>query len=89
MTSNILLEPVGRLQWIQGTWAGVDKLTQTLDLSERKPELQVARLSNPMFSQLMGEYCLGAVISMERNFRLIRDNQQKQIWTKSGINVEF
>ena len=36
----------------------------------------------------MAEYCVGAVINLERNFKLMKENQDKKLWTKTGIPIE-
>jgi len=82
----ILFQEPGRLSWIQGTWAGIDKLKPFLDKSEKKPKFLLSRLSHPDFSQLMTEYCLAAVLNIERNFSKMRESQAKQTWDKDSAN---
>jgi len=84
---DILLEKPGRLKWIQGTWAGIDHFTKYLATQERKPELLVSRMSHPLFSQLMNEYTLLAVLSIERRLKEMRKHQEERIWDPSGANL--
>jgi len=69
-----------RLRWAQNTWAGVDSLAKLVEQREKLPSLKLARFSHPAFSQLMAEYCLVSVISMERNFQVASRAQAAQTW---------
>ena len=69
-----------RLRWAQNTWAGVDSLARMVEEREKLPSLKLARFSHPAFSQLMAEYCLVSVISMERNFPVAARAQAARSW---------
>ena len=69
-----------RLRWAQNTWAGVDSLAKMVEQRDKVPSLKLARFSHPAFSQLMAEYCLVSVISMERNLQVASRAQAAQTW---------
>jgi len=86
-TVPILFAEPGRLKFIQGTWAGIDGFTSKLDLSVRKPKLAVARLSHPTFGQMMAEYALASVISIERGFKSASRCQDSKVWDKTSPSM--
>jgi len=73
-----------RLQFVQNTWAGVDSLVRSVQMTGSCPTLPMARFSHPAFSQLMAEYCLVSVISMERSFPHLHSSQAKKEWNLSA-----
>jgi len=81
----LFLQNHGRLKFVQNTWAGVDSLIKVVKEKKLEPNLKLARLSHPKFSQLMAEYSLAAVINMERNFYKMAMNQLDKSWNTSGL----
>lgn len=70
-------------KWVQGTWAGVEKLFTHLRTNQ-PPPLHVTRFSGKHFGTLMSEYVISNIINKERAFFEIRDNQKKAQWVTDG-----
>ncbi|KAK4879334.1 hypothetical protein RN001_007480 [Aquatica leii] len=70
-----------QLKWLQGTWAGVDKIFPYIN----KPlPFLCTRYSGRYFGQIMSEYVITQIVCNERDFSTIRFNQQQQIWCQDG-----
>lgn len=81
--------PSSRLRWAQNTWAGVDSLArQVEEAGGELPTLKLARFSHPAFSQLMAEYCLLSVLSMERSLVTALRAQADRTW-HAGVLQEY
>ncbi|KAF5299962.1 hypothetical protein FQA39_LY11335 [Lamprigera yunnana] len=70
-----------KLKWLQGTWAGVDKIVP--HVSKPLPFL-MTRFSGQHFGRMMSEYIIACIVNYERDFKLMDLNQQNQIWSKEG-----
>ncbi|XP_064213238.1 glyoxylate/hydroxypyruvate reductase A isoform X2 [Tribolium castaneum] len=69
-------------KWMQGTWAGVDKL---MPLIQNKPlPYQITRFTGDHFGRIMGEYVVAHIVNHERNLCELRDYQRKTLWHKEG-----
>ncbi|XP_023344412.1 uncharacterized protein LOC111713708 isoform X2 [Eurytemora carolleeae] len=82
----ILFENPDRLKWVQGTWAGADYLVKLVAAADKLPVIKVSRLTHPTFSQLMAEYCVSAVINIERGFKQCHELQRQKIWAGDRLN---
>ncbi|RWS29591.1 hypothetical protein B4U80_02398 [Leptotrombidium deliense] len=72
-----------KLKWVQGTYAGVDKVAHKMRalVKERgKPQFFTTRFTGDYYGTLMAEYCLSYIISMERGFIDHRDLQKTKDW---------
>ncbi|CAH0560188.1 unnamed protein product [Brassicogethes aeneus] len=69
-------------KWVQGTWAGTDKLAAYLNKGE--PNFEISRFSGDVFGRIMGEYVLGNVVNFERDFFRVRENQRGKLWCTEG-----
>ncbi|KAL1512578.1 hypothetical protein ABEB36_002150 [Hypothenemus hampei] len=67
------------VKWIQGTWAGLDKLWPYIRKDD-VPKFPITRTTGDNFGQLMGEYVIGNIIFWERNYFKVKENQIKKIW---------
>ncbi|XP_063588519.1 glyoxylate/hydroxypyruvate reductase A-like isoform X1 [Penaeus indicus] len=68
-----------KLQWAQGTWAGVEGLVDFFR-DKPKPNFPITRMVGDSFSQLMAEYTIGRIISHERDWFECHQNQMKGLW---------
>ncbi|XP_071536811.1 glyoxylate/hydroxypyruvate reductase A-like isoform X4 [Panulirus ornatus] len=75
-----------KLQWAQGTWAGVEGLISHFK-DKPKPTFPITRMVGENFSQLMAEYTVGWIISHERGWLKCKENQDKCEWVTEG-NIE-
>ncbi|XP_069703492.1 glyoxylate/hydroxypyruvate reductase A-like isoform X2 [Periplaneta americana] len=71
-------------KWVQGTWAGVEKIMQHYDVTKLKPSFTITRFSNYFFGTLMGEYVIANIVNHERNLMTVYRNQQACVWSKEG-----
>ncbi|KAK3893062.1 hypothetical protein Pcinc_003108 [Petrolisthes cinctipes] len=78
-----MLYKLPRLQWAQGTWAGVEGLMKEC-IDQAPPQYPVTRMAAQSFSQLMSEYTLGWIITHERNWMQCRQNQLSSEWIHEG-----
>lgn len=70
-------------KWVQGTWAGVEKVFRNLRANQPPPFL-MTRFSGKHFGTLMSEYVIANLINNERALFEIRDNQKKTEWITAG-----
>ncbi|GFH48130.1 NAD(P)-binding protein [Chaetoceros tenuissimus] len=76
-----------KLRWCQSTFAGVDAIFKSNALKAWKDSKQrdapfpfiVTRISG-CFGQPIAEWVIGRIISFERNFKLMDNNQVKRKW---------
>lgn len=71
------------MKWIQGTWAGIDKLLPYIRLNEKLPYL-LTRYSGQHFGRIMGEYVIRCIVNHERNWNEVDRNQLNCLWSKDG-----
>ncbi|XP_075219454.1 glyoxylate/hydroxypyruvate reductase A-like isoform X2 [Lycorma delicatula] len=72
------------VKWIQGTWAGADKLFAKYNSEKKLPPYIITRFSGTNFQCMMAEYVITHIVSWERNFYHSRKQQEEQMWDKSG-----
>lgn len=70
-------------KWIQGTWAGVDKLLECVR-PDQPPPFLITRFSGKHFGTLMSEYVIANIINRERAFFEIKENQNNSEWETDG-----
>ncbi|GJQ86442.1 hypothetical protein Trydic_g10349 [Trypoxylus dichotomus] len=70
-------------KWIQGTWAGVDKLIPSLKQDTAFPFV-ITRFSGQHFGRIMAEYVLSQIVLHERDYLKVYDNQVSKIWNRDG-----
>jgi len=70
-----------RLVWCQSTCAGVDPLFP-LPEKYKTPSFLLTRMAG-VFGQPIAEWCMGRIISQERNFDLSRRDQGHKAWAGS------
>lgn len=70
-------------KWVQGTWAGVDALLPHIQ-PNYKPPFLITRFSGPHFGRIMSEYVIACIISHERNWKEVFENQDRVLWNKDG-----
>lgn len=70
-------------KWIQGTWAGVDKLMPFIQKDKYIP-YQITRFTGEHFGKIMGEYVLANIVNNERNLLDLRKYQEKKEWNQDG-----
>ena len=63
------------LEWVQSTWAGVERLIEDLP-----PALHVSRLTDPRLADTMSEAVLTAVLWLHRNGPTYARQQDKREW---------
>ena len=80
----LYLKSFERLKFVQSTWAGVDGLVRKAKEEELCPTLKLARHHHIKFGQIMAEYCVASVINMERNMKLLNQNQAQCLWSKEN-----
>lgn len=76
-----------KLRWCQSTFAGVDAIFKSNTLKAWKDSKQrdtpfpfiITRISG-CFGQPIAEWVIGRIISFERNFKLMDENQVKRKW---------
>ncbi|XP_063902932.1 glyoxylate/hydroxypyruvate reductase A-like [Zophobas morio] len=71
------------VKWVQGTWAGIDKLTPLIQKEKQLP-YQITRFTGEHFGRIMSEYVVANIVNHERNFFQVRSNQDKQEWNRHG-----
>ncbi|XP_033745111.1 glyoxylate/hydroxypyruvate reductase A-like isoform X2 [Pecten maximus] len=67
-----------KLKWAHSTWAGVEPLINVVD-PLKPPDVIVTRTGSG-FGNLMAEYVLGYIISMERKFPQMANDQKAKEW---------
>ncbi|XP_021345665.1 uncharacterized protein LOC110445397, partial [Mizuhopecten yessoensis] len=67
-----------RLKWAHSTWAGVEPLIKIVD-PRQPPDVIVTRTGSG-FGNFMAEYVLGHIISIERRFLQLADDQKAKDW---------
>ena len=56
--------------FIQGTWAGIDKILKSVNVDEIQPvHTPVCRFAHDSFSQLIAEYVIAQVIGKKETFK--------------------
>jgi phosphoglycerate dehydrogenase-like enzyme len=75
-------------KWVQGTWAGIDKLIPQIESSKPLP-FQMTRFTGEHFGKLMGEYVVANIVNHERNFFELKIHQQKQQWHREGKVTDY
>jgi len=80
LTGGFLSLAPGRARWIQCTWAGVEGMASNARSTGVYPTIPLARFSHPSFSRIMAEYCVAAVINMERRFSQVKRSQVNHHW---------
>ncbi|QUN05399.1 D-2-hydroxyacid dehydrogenase [Shewanella yunxiaonensis] len=70
-----LLPHAHQLQWLQSTFAGVDKLLGP----KRRSDYQLTNIKG-IFGPLMSEYIFGYLLAHCRQQQLYRQQQQQQLW---------
>jgi phosphoglycerate dehydrogenase-like enzyme len=75
-------------KWVQGTWAGIDKLIPQIESSKPIP-FQMTRFTGEHFGKLMGEYVVANIVNHERNFFELKSHQQKQQWHREGKVTDY
>ncbi|XP_044266379.1 glyoxylate/hydroxypyruvate reductase A HPR2-like isoform X2 [Tribolium madens] len=74
-------------KWMQGTWAGVDKI---MPLFQNKPlPYQITRFTGDHFGRIMGEYVVANIVNHERDLCELRDYQRKKQWHKEGKICDY
>ncbi|KAL7644102.1 UNVERIFIED_CONTAM: hypothetical protein RMT77_004925 [Armadillidium vulgare] len=76
-------DKVPRVSFIQCTWAGVEKLIDTVK-NGSIPSYPITRFGDQTFSQLMAEYVTCQIISHERGFLKAREHQLQSTWSHEG-----
>ncbi|KAB7498132.1 Glyoxylate/hydroxypyruvate reductase A, partial [Armadillidium nasatum] len=76
-------DKVPRVKFIQCTWAGVEKLIDTVK-NGSIPSYPITRFGDQTFSQLMAEYVTSQIISHERGFLKAREHQLQSTWSHEG-----
>ncbi|XP_014669476.1 PREDICTED: glyoxylate/hydroxypyruvate reductase A-like [Priapulus caudatus] len=71
-----VINKLPKLQWLQCTWAGVDRI---MDSVAERPAARITRFGGA-FGPAMAEYVIGQIIARERNFELMREQQKKVYW---------
>ncbi|RZC36055.1 glyoxylate/hydroxypyruvate reductase A HPR2 [Asbolus verrucosus] len=74
------------VKWIQGTWAGIDKLTP---LVSKPPPYQITRFTGDHFGKIMGEYVVANIVNYERGFFDVKNSQQKSQWNREGKIFDY
>lgn len=77
------INSIDSVKWVQGTWAGVEKLRSCIDFKNPPPFI-ITRFSGQYFSQIMTEYVLAQIINFERKFYLMHDNNKMKTWDQCG-----
>jgi len=73
-----------QVKWIQGTFAGIDKLIPHIDKSKGPLKCQVTRFSGNYFGRMMSEYIVMAIVSFERDLKRSLKFQEIKEWNTSG-----
>lgn len=77
-----LMYDLPKLKWVQSVWAGVDSIFRCIDPKKPLPSFQLTRFGDNWFGDLMADYFLGQVISNERLFSKMWDDQKRKKWRK-------
>ena len=72
------LSKLSKLEWMQLTWAGIDKAIPYI-LSQQNTSLMVTRFGG-VFGPAMAQYVIGQIASWERDFRKLWSDHQKCDW---------
>ncbi|XP_022903976.2 glyoxylate/hydroxypyruvate reductase A-like [Onthophagus taurus] len=83
-----VLNDLPNTKWIQGTWAGVDKLLPSVNPEKPLP-FTITRFSGKHFGRMMSEYVISQIVSHERSFEQINMNQKESLWNQDGKFSEF
>lgn len=71
------------IKWAQFTWAGIEnvahKIVKEPSLKDNLKNLTATRLGNA-FANKIAEYCIAAVLNMERQFLRMNEDQKNKIW---------
>lgn len=78
-----VLYDLPKAKWVQGTWAGVDKISTHIKQDNELPFI-ITRFSGKHFGRMMGEYVLSHVVNRERDFLKMYSNQNSRIWSGDG-----
>ncbi|KAI4465918.1 2-hydroxyacid dehydrogenase-related [Holotrichia oblita] len=82
-----LLAPVlynlPKTKWVQGTWAGVDKLMPYIQ-QDNLPAFTITRYSGKHFGRIMAEYVLSHIVNHERDYLNVYKNQIAKCWKQDG-----
>ncbi|XP_057657240.1 glyoxylate/hydroxypyruvate reductase A-like [Diorhabda carinulata] len=70
---------LSQTKWVQGTWAGVEKLMEKVDKS-KPPSFPISRFTGDHFGKLMSEYVVSNIVNFERRAFKIRENQMLEQW---------
>lgn len=76
-----------KIQWMQGTWAGIDFILNVLsETGQKPPDCKITRFSGDSFGQLIFDYCIGHIVMMERkSFDNYVDTKLNKTWRKDTL----
>ena len=67
------------LEWVQSTWAGVERM-----LAELPPAIGIARMVDPRLAEVMGEAVLTAVLWLHRDGPAYAAQRRTRVWRDLG-----
>ena len=78
LLSSVLYD-LPKAKWIQGTWAGIDKLLPAID-KNRRLSCIITRFTGDYFGHVMAEYVIYSIVNHERKMEEVRTNQIAKLW---------
>lgn len=78
-----VLHNIPKTKWVQGTWAGVDKLMPYIQ-QDNLPAYIITRFSGKHFGRIMAEYVLSHIVNHERDYLNVYKNQNAKFWNRDG-----
>ncbi|KAI4490906.1 hypothetical protein M0802_010580 [Mischocyttarus mexicanus] len=82
---DLLIPHLGKLpklQWVQSTWAGLDKLIPFI--KDKPLNFTLSRFTDQSFGLAMSEYVIAQIVNFERDQKQQYENQKKADWIKDG-----
>nr|CAD7442295.1 unnamed protein product [Timema bartmani] len=76
-------------KWIQGTWAGVEPLLNSIDSSKPPLSYQFTRFSGRFFGIAMAEYVVSNIVNWERDYKNVYRGQCEGIWIKDKVFADY